>query len=42
MIVPQHGARIIGKPQVEMFYEWVSNEKTALDDFSEELFSLAD
>lgn len=40
MIVPQHGARIVGKPQVEMFYDWVLNEKTALDDFAEELFQL--
>lgn len=40
MIVPQHGARFVGKEQVEMFYNWVVTEKTALDDFSDNLFAI--
>ncbi len=40
MIVPQHGAHIVGKPLVEAFYSWVEEEKTALDDFSESLYQL--
>ncbi len=40
MIVPQHGARISGKSLVEKFYQWVEQEKTAIDDFVDELFQL--
>lgn len=40
MIVPQHGARFSGKQAVDRFLYWVENEKTAIDDFSDELFSL--
>lgn len=40
MIVPQHGTSILGKPLVEKFYDWVENEKTALDNFTEDLFQL--
>ncbi|PHR27682.1 MAG: MBL fold metallo-hydrolase [Desulfotalea sp.] len=40
MIVPQHGAHIVGKSLVETFYQWVETEKTALDDFGDELFQL--
>lgn len=42
MIVPQHGAHIVGKPLVESFYSWVEEEKTALDDFSQSLYGLPD
>jgi flavorubredoxin len=40
MIVPQHGAHIVGKTLVEAFYQWVETEKTAVDDFVENLFQL--
>ena len=40
MIVPQHGARITGKNLVEKFYAWVEQEKTAVDNFSADLFQL--
>lgn len=40
MIVPQHGTSIIGKDLVERFYTWVENEKTALDNFTDDLFRL--
>ena len=40
MIVPQYGALISGKDLVEKFYQWVEQEKTAVDDFPENLFKL--
>ena len=40
MIVPQHGAHIVGKPLVAEFYKWVEDEKTAVDDFAESLYQL--
>lgn len=40
MIVPQYGARISGKGLVERFYQWVEQEKTAVDDFADDLFKL--
>lgn len=40
MIVPQHGARFIGKELVERFYDWAATEKCALDHFSDTLFQL--
>ncbi|MGB3209130.1 MAG: MBL fold metallo-hydrolase [Desulforhopalus sp.] len=40
MIVPQYGARITGKALVEKFYQWVEQEKTAVDDFADDLFRL--
>jgi flavorubredoxin len=42
MIVPQHGAHIVGTSLVEAFYRWVEEEKTAVDDFSETLYQLPD
>lgn len=40
MIVPQHGAHIVGKELVEAFYHWVEEEKTAVDNFCDDLFQL--
>ena len=40
MIVPQYGACISGKNLVEKFYQWVEGEKTAVDDFANDLFRL--
>lgn len=40
MIVPQHGAHIVGKPLVEEFYGWVEEEGTAIDDLKESLYQL--
>lgn len=40
MIVPQHGARITSKALVEEFLKWVENEKTAVDDFGDDLYRL--
>ena len=40
MIVPQYGARITGKELVEKFYQWVEQEKTAVDDSAHDLFRL--
>ncbi|MCP4341832.1 MAG: FprA family A-type flavoprotein [Desulfobulbaceae bacterium] len=40
MIVPQYGALISGKDLVEKFYQWVEQEKTAVDDFADGLFKL--
>ncbi|BHH82128.1 oxygen-binding di-iron domain-containing protein [Desulforhopalus sp. 52FAK] len=42
MIVPQHGAHIVGKPLVEEFYTWVEEEKTAVDDLADSLYRLPD
>ena len=40
MIVPQHGARISGRRLVRRFYDWVANERCAVDDFADTLFQL--
>lgn len=40
IIAPQHGSHMIGKDVVSAFMDWVKTEKTALDDFSDNLYRL--